>query len=407
MESPTRKEILHNFQTGVIDAEECFCMIVSLDGYDSTRQHFLKNIDFLRLTNPKKYNELFTVFANYFEKPPSGAFLDPIGCSVENGYLTSDFGYELEVELASALSLQDQSESLNSKASYVSVVQEPISKQRNTSSNSERNQPKNVDNTFSKNVEDDNGSITSSVKTKKRKNKGSTNRPVVYWFRRDLRLYDNPALVEAASMNVPVILVFLWSESEEDPEGVVAAGGATKLWLHHALNHLDKSISDRYNNRIIYRKTQSCQREILSLIEETGAKALLIYDVYEPFLKQRDDKICAELQRKGIECKRFHSYLLHEPGSVSAESVGMRGVGSVTHFMECCRQSDAQPIGHPLDYPPTLPKPDQFPSSSSLHDLELAKMPRRKDGSIVCYHFKIKKKIVQFFMVLFGKASVL
>lgn len=245
-------------------------------------------------------------------------------------------------------------------------------------------------------MKDDNGAVTSSVKSKKRKNKGSTNRPVVYWFRRDLRLYDNPALFEAASMNVPVILVFLWSESEEDPEDVVAAGGATKLWLHHALNHLDKSISDRYNNRIIYRKTQSCQREILSLIEETGAKALLINDVYEPFLKQRDDKICAELQRKGIECKRFHSYLLHEPGSVSAESVGMRGVGSVTHFMECCRQSDAQPIGHPLDYPPTLPKPDQFPSSSSLHDLELAKMPRRKDGFIVCYHFKIKKKLFNF-----------
>lgn len=391
MESPTRKEILQNFLRGILDAEECFCMIVSLDGYDSTRQHFLKNIDFLRLTNPKKYNELFNVFANYFEKPPSGTFLDPIGCSVENGYLTSDFGYELEVELASALSLQDQSESLNTKSSDVSVVQEPIIKQRNTSSNPERDQRKNVNNTcrcrYSKNVTDDNGSVTSSVKSKKRKNKGSTNRPVIYWFRRDLRLYDNPALFEAASMNVPVILVFLWSESEEDPEDVVAAGGATKLWLHHALKHLDKSISDRYNNRIIYRKTESCQREILSLIEETDAKALLINDVYEPFLKQRDDKICVELQRKGIECKRFHSYLLHEPGSVSAESVGMRGVGSVTHFMECCRRSDAEPIGHSLNYPRTLPKPDQFPSSSSLLDLELAKMPRRKDGSIVCYFF--------------------
>lgn len=103
-------------------------------------------------------------------------------------------------------------------------------------------------------MEDDNGLIILSVKIKKRKNKGFINRFVVYWFRRDFCLYDNLVLVEVVSMNVFVILVFLWLELEEDLEGVVVVGGVIKLWLYYVLNYLDKFISDRYNNRIIYRK---------------------------------------------------------------------------------------------------------------------------------------------------------
>lgn len=103
-------------------------------------------------------------------------------------------------------------------------------------------------------MEDDNGLIILSVKIKKRKNKGFINRFVVYWFRRDFCLYDNLVLVEVVSMNVFVILVFLWLELEEDLEGAVVVGGVIKLWLYYVLNYLDKFISDRYNNRIIYRK---------------------------------------------------------------------------------------------------------------------------------------------------------
>lgn len=65
----------------------------------------MKNIDFLRFINFKKYNEFFIVFVNYFEKFFFGVFLDFIGCSVENGYLISDFGYELEVEFVLVLLL--------------------------------------------------------------------------------------------------------------------------------------------------------------------------------------------------------------------------------------------------------------------------------------------------------------
>nr|KAG5707978.1 hypothetical protein BaRGS_025116 [Batillaria attramentaria] len=106
-------------------------------------------------------------------------------------------------------------------------------------------------------------------------------------------------------------------------------------------------------------------------------------NLYEPCLKARDDKICKQLESQGVEVKRFHSYLLHEPGSVNTESMGMRGIGSVTHFMECCRQSSTQSIGLPADKPPCLPASGSMPQSQALDELGLSRLPRRRDGTVI------------------------
>lgn len=55
--------------------------------------------------------------------------------------------------------------------------------------------------------------------------------PVVLWFRRDLRLCDNPALIGSLELGAPVIPVFIWSPEEEEGPGLtVAIGGACKLF---------------------------------------------------------------------------------------------------------------------------------------------------------------------------------
>lgn len=51
--------------------------------------------------------------------------------------------------------------------------------------------------------------------------------PVLLWFRRDLRLCDNPALIGSLEVGVPVVPIFIWSpEEEEGPGTTVAMGGA-------------------------------------------------------------------------------------------------------------------------------------------------------------------------------------
>lgn len=51
--------------------------------------------------------------------------------------------------------------------------------------------------------------------------------PVLLWFRRDLRLCDNPALIGSLEVGAPIVPVFIWSpEEEEGPGPTVAMGGA-------------------------------------------------------------------------------------------------------------------------------------------------------------------------------------
>uniref|UniRef100_A0AAQ4S5X7 Uncharacterized protein n=1 Tax=Gasterosteus aculeatus aculeatus TaxID=481459 RepID=A0AAQ4S5X7_GASAC len=67
------------------------------------------------------------------------------------------------------------------------------------------------------------------------------------------------------------------------------------------------------------------------------------------------------------------------------------GIGSVSHFMTCCRQNPGSALGAPLDSPVSLPTPARWPVGVSLNTLGLARMPRRKDGTTVSSHTNIRK----------------
>ncbi len=52
---------------------------------------------------------------------------------------------------------------------------------------------------------------------------------ILFWFRRDLRLADNPALFEACQQG-QVLPVYIF---DDDPQGGI--GAAQQWWLHHSL----------------------------------------------------------------------------------------------------------------------------------------------------------------------------
>ena len=122
-------------------------------------------------------------------------------------------------------------------------------------------------------------SINDEVKTEKKQRKkkkkkktgsslNSESEPVILWFRRDLRLYDNPALFKAAydsqGQERPVIPVFIWSENEE--KGRMNNGGAVKVWLKRALDELNKSLSNHYNSRLILKSGKSSEQIFYSFV---------------------------------------------------------------------------------------------------------------------------------------------
>ncbi|RZJ29318.1 MAG: deoxyribodipyrimidine photo-lyase, partial [Brevundimonas sp.] len=105
--------------------------------------------------------------------------------------------------------------------------------------------------------------------------------PVILWFRRDLRLSDNPALNHAAETGAPVIPVYIHDQGPLQDR----AGGASLWWLDKSLQALDDSLKAR-GSRLILRSGDS-ETELRRLIGETGADAVFMNRRFEPELFAR------------------------------------------------------------------------------------------------------------------------
>ncbi|WP_246943912.1 cryptochrome/photolyase family protein [Bacillus pinisoli] len=137
---------------------------------------------------------------------------------------------------------------------------------------------------------------------------------IIVWFRKDLRLYDHPALWEAAKQG-SVIPVFIWSKDEEKEWN---DSPTSKWWLHHSLYALKKSLYDKGLNLII--RSGNCKTELSLLIQEMKAEAVFFNERYEPSLYKRDLNLIEYFNTLGIHTKSFSSGLLGHPTDICNQS---------------------------------------------------------------------------------------
>lgn len=131
------------------------------------------------------------------------------------------------------------------------------------------------------------------------------------WFRQDLRLEDNPALMAALERGGVVVPVYV---ADDAGEGEWRPGGASRWWLHHSLTALDETLRAR-GSRLVVRRGET-ETELARLVKETGASAVYWNRRYEPACIKRDAKIKAGLTQAGVEVKSFNGALLHEPHTI-------------------------------------------------------------------------------------------
>ena len=79
------------------------------------------------------------------------------------------------------------------------------------------------------------------------------NAPVILWFRRDLRLADQPALAAAVASGGPVIPIYIL---DDDTPKHRKMGAASRWWLHHSLTALDADLQ-ALGSRLILRAGKS------------------------------------------------------------------------------------------------------------------------------------------------------
>ena len=125
---------------------------------------------------------------------------------------------------------------------------------------------------------------------------------VIMWFRQDLRLSDNPALLKAIQQG-RVLPVFILDEGND-----WSIGGASRWWLHHSLLALNESLQ---GNLWILRGDAA---ELLpQLAREHSASYAFWNRCYEPSIIRRDSLIKEQLTADGITATSSNGSLIWEP----------------------------------------------------------------------------------------------
>lgn len=144
-----------------------------------------------------------------------------------------------------------------------------------------------------------------------------TKRPVIVWFRDDLRLADNPALNAAANSGRKIICVFV---HDEVSEGLRSLGGAARWWLHGSLRELDDELRKRGGLLLIHKAAAATA--IPRLAANCKAAAVYWNRRYGAAERRIDQEVEIALKAQGNEAHSFNAHLLYEPWSVKTKSGG-------------------------------------------------------------------------------------
>ncbi|CAL5047797.1 unnamed protein product [Urochloa decumbens] len=138
----------------------------------------------------------------------------------------------------------------------------------------------------------------------------------VVWFRRDLRIDDNPALATAAKEG-SVLPLFIWCPADHEQ---YYPGRCSRWWLKQSLAHLGKSLESLGCPLTLIHAEDSTLAALLESIHSTGATRVVYNRLYDPISLVHDDRIKNELSALGISVQSFNGDLLYEPWEVYDEN---------------------------------------------------------------------------------------
>jgi len=155
-------------------------------------------------------------------------------------------------------------------------------------------------------------------------------RPVIVWFRDDLRLDDHPALAHAVAIGRPMVALYVLDEVSP---GLRRLGGASRWWLHHTLAALGEALARR-GCRLHLRRGPSGD-VVAGLAEEIDAAEVVWNRRQLPAMTAIDADLKLRLRAEGRAVRSFAGNLLHEPHRVTtASGTGFR---VFTPFWRACR----------------------------------------------------------------------
>ncbi len=129
----------------------------------------------------------------------------------------------------------------------------------------------------------------------------------VMWFRRDLRLRDNPALVAAAKAGSGSVAgLFILDEQ------LLAKSGQARIgFMAEAISNLDASMSTKLN--VLSGKPVET---VVEFAREVGATKVFVTEEFTPYAIERDQKAAEALKKIGVELVQIDSPYVVKPGTI-------------------------------------------------------------------------------------------
>jgi deoxyribodipyrimidine photo-lyase len=191
-----------------------------------------------------------------------------------------------------------------------------------------------------------------------------TDTPLILWFRRDLRLADQPMLAQAVASGRAVLPVFIL-----DPE-TEAIGAAAKWRLGLAVEAFAARLAALGAPMVLRRGPALAV--LRGLVAETGAGGVWWSRLYDPESVARDTVVKAALKAAGLEARSFAGHLLHEPWEVETQAGGPYRV--FTPYWNAIR---GRGVAAPVAAPVRLRGVAAVPPSDRLDDWRMGAAMRR------------------------------
>jgi deoxyribodipyrimidine photo-lyase len=174
-------------------------------------------------------------------------------------------------------------------------------------------------------------------------------RPIIVWFRDDLRLSDHPALHAAAHTGAPVICLYVLDETVGRP-----LGGAARWWLAQSLRSLATGLTAIGGALTL--RTGPAARVVPDLARESEAGAVYWNEIAQVPHQALETELKVALAKLGVDAQGFPGDLLAPPATIRNKDG--RGLRVFTPFWR-----RVQALGDP---PKPLPAPGELRGGPAL-----------------------------------------
>jgi deoxyribodipyrimidine photo-lyase len=135
----------------------------------------------------------------------------------------------------------------------------------------------------------------------------------VFWFRRDLRLDDNVGFYNALKSDYPVLPVFIFDKEILDK---LPKDDARLTFIHETLQKMRAKLEDKNESSIALFHGNPIE-VFKDLLVKYKIHTVFTNRDYEPYAKERDDKIEQILTENNIEFKTFKDQVIFEKNEVT------------------------------------------------------------------------------------------